>query len=108
MKFRVKSLSCLIVIAIFAVVVNAEVAPVRLEELTRDSDLILIGKVTSVKQVGDEKFTQVEVLKTLKGNSQKAIFLSVTKTWTCDVSNAVEGETALFFLYKYLIRPASE
>ncbi|NJM53212.1 MAG: hypothetical protein HC846_07355 [Blastocatellia bacterium] len=42
---------------------SAMVAPTSLEELTRDSDLIFVGKVILVKEIGEEKIAKVEVLK---------------------------------------------
>lgn len=83
--------------ATFAMAVKAEVSSISLEELTKNSDLVIVGKVISVKEVGEEEIAKVDVLNTLKGNVQKSVFVSVTQTWACDVSDAVVGETALFF-----------
>jgi hypothetical protein len=91
--------------AIFTIAIQAYESQITLEELTRGSDLILVGKVISVKKIGKEEVAKVEVLKKLKGDSSNEVFLSVSKTWACDVSKAIEGETALFFLGKYQIRP---
>jgi hypothetical protein len=89
----------------FAIVVNASVVSISLEELTRNSDLIFVGKVISIKEIGEEKIAKVDILKTLKGNSQNSVFIAVSQTWACDVSDAVIDETALFFLGKLQIRP---
>lgn len=93
------------VVAIFVMAIEASVPSIPLAELTKNSDLIFIGKVISVKEVDEEEIAKVEVLKKFKGDAQNQVFISVSRTWACDVSNAVVGETALFFLGKYQIRP---
>lgn len=109
MKERLSKLVLSIFIAAtFAMVVKASVASISLEDLTRNSDIVIVGKVISVKKIGEEEIAKVEVLKTLKGNPQNSVFVSVTPSWACDVSDAVVGETALFFLGKNQIRPTWE
>ena len=92
-------------IAFFAMPIQAKVAPAPIEDLIRQSQLIVVGKVKSVSKIERVDFANVEILQTLKGNSFKNIYYSAERTWTCDMSTAVDGETALFFFDKYKIEP---
>lgn len=104
-KQSAKFILSIFVIAIFAIASKAEISSIQLEELTKNSDLIFVGRVISVSTIDEEEIAKIEVLKKYKGRAQNQVFISVSRTWTCDVSNAIVGETALFFLSKYRIRP---
>lgn len=95
--------------------VPAEVASVDLENLVRISDVIVIGQVRNVREVryqraesGEEQpvrrypdplpIADVSVLKVLKGPTDvDRLLYPAARTWECDETEAVPGETALFF-----------
>lgn len=101
-----KSIFCLLVIAILTLSAQAKVAPVALEDLIKRSDVILLGKVSSIRRIGDVDFAEVEVLEMLKGEQRQKIVYSAERTWPCDMSGAVSGETALFFFTTYKFTPS--
>jgi len=79
------------------------VAETTLGKLATGSDLILVGKVARVVAVpagdGEVRVAEVEVHRWVKGDPQpKRVWYLAEGTWTCDVSTAIEGEKALFFL----------
>lgn len=81
--------------------VQAMVAPVAFEELANGSERIVIGKVESVAAIEDVRIAKVAVTRTLKGTPVKEIYYLAEPTWTCDITSAEVGETALFFFDKY-------
>jgi hypothetical protein len=97
---------CVTVIAVLTLSAQAKVGPVALEDLIKQSDLILIGKVSSVHRVGDVDFADIQVLEMLKGEHHLKVIYSAEPTWPCDISMAVKDETALFFLRKYKFGPS--
>ena len=101
-----KGCFCLIFIAILAVSAQAKVGPVPIEHMIKSSDLIVVGKVSKTHDVGGVEFANVEILQTLKSNPHTTLTYSAERTWPCDMSDAVETETALFFFKTYEIGPS--
>jgi hypothetical protein len=101
----IKSILCLLVIAFLTLPAHGKVAPVALEDLIKQSDVILLGKVSSIHRIGDVDFAEVEVLEMLKGEQRLKIVYSAERTWPCDISGAVNAETALFFFTTYKFGP---
>ena len=81
------------------------VAPTTLRELNGRAKLIVIGTVTSVRDVKGLKVAEVRVTKTLKGNPQELVYYLAQPTWTCDITSANVGEETLFFFEKYRFDP---
>src|SRR5438876_11409873 len=77
---------------------HAKVGPMDFSTLVRVSDAIVLGRVVDVSKVKGVKIAQVKVLETYKGRKVDELFLLAQATWTCDISEAVKGETALWFL----------
>jgi hypothetical protein len=95
----------------------AKVASITLEDLIRFSDAVVVGRVARLevvhrpsndlgwaaepsRRLGAEiPFAEVEVLEVLKGapDLRRLIYLAAP-TWTCDITSAELGETALLFL----------
>ena len=69
-----------------------------LEMLTKDSDVIVVGKVVSVFAEGSHRFATVRVDAELKGRGDKELTFVAFPTWSCDESFAVEGEQVFLFL----------
>lgn len=79
----------------------AKVAAVQLEELAQGSDLIVLAKVESVtKSLTGKQHATARVWETWKGLPQETIKFAASPTWTCDISEAMEGETVVLFLVK--------
>lgn len=87
--------------------VFASVNPIHLQRLAQSSNRILIGKVKEVISIEGVKVAQVEVIRLLKGPPIAEIYSLAQGTWTCDISEAETGETALFFFsdYQYSSNP---
>jgi hypothetical protein len=77
------------------------VAPTTLRELTGNATLIVVGKVTNVRDVKGLKVAEVRITKTLKGTPQSAVYYLAQPTWICDTTGATVGEETLFFFEKY-------
>lgn len=86
---------------VFVSTAQARVMEMLFDDLIEDADLIVIGKVESLKYISDVKIAKFKVSQTLKGNSTDEIYFVAEKTWTCDVSYARIGEQALIFFDKY-------
>lgn len=78
---------------------HARAAQVALGELVKKSEVIVIGKVTSVSPIDGGRIAWLEVTQTLKGDPQlKRLAFWASPTWTCDISTANEGEAVLLLL----------
>jgi hypothetical protein len=77
----------------------ASVLPMKLEELAKRSDYIVVGKVARTRFVEGQKIAELHVIRTLKGDpGVKRLYFSATPDWACDISDARVNETGLFFL----------
>lgn len=79
----------------------ARVGSIALNELPRESEIILVAKVKSVTQplIG-RRYAKAEVVEVWKGDQKERVEFLASPTWTCDVSEARKGETVLLFLIK--------
>jgi hypothetical protein len=84
---------------------SPKVAPTTLRELTASSDLIVVGKVTTVISVKGLHVAQLQVTTTIKGRSPSTIYYLAQPTWICDTTSATVGEETLFFFTKYRFDP---
>ncbi len=77
----------------------AKVGALQLDELVEGSDLIVLAEVESVTKplIGERKAT-ARVLEVWKGPPIETVRFIASPTWTCDISEAVEGETVVLFL----------
>ncbi len=92
----------LIVIGIVIVLADtssARVMPIRLEAMAQQADAIVIGHVERIRTIEGLPVAEVRVLRSLKGAGVSlTVWILAQGTWTCDISEAVTGETALWFL----------
>ena len=77
---------------------EAKVASIEFSELAKEADLIVLGMVKDVTTIQGAKLARVKVLATYKGEKLEELFFLAQPTWTCDISEAQRGETALLFL----------
>lgn len=79
---------------------SAEATPIALRDMVRTADAALIGTVTEVVSVEDERFARVLVERSLKGEfaAGSSVVVNATPTWTCDVTHAEKGERLLLLL----------
>lgn len=90
-----------------------KVGTLTLDQLLRWSDVVVIGRVEAVHTVqgenprtcvgcseiqGENDVAVVRVERTIAGPPVERLLYIATSTWTCDVSDAVAGERALYFL----------
>jgi hypothetical protein len=86
----------------------ADAGTIKLAEMVKYSDLIVVGKVVNAR-VNGKRIAELAVSRTLKGDpSLKRIRFYAGPSWACDVSEAVEGETGIFFLQRYLTEYPAE
>lgn len=93
-----------------------KVASVRLEDLVRYSDRVVVGRVervadverdphrkrarrSRVDELGDAlRFAELSVQSDLKGAGEPRVLFLAQSTWTCDVTSAEVGEEVVLFL----------
>ena len=68
------------------------------EMLTRTASLIVVAQVENVTENGDVSIATARVIDVWKGRSAGSIQFRASKSWTCDVSTAIPGETVVLFL----------
>jgi hypothetical protein len=91
----------------------ARTAMPTLEELTKSAKVIVVarveavatepaneaGKFSGVRELNSERrVATARVLEVWKGSVGEEVQFRASKSWTCDVSTAVVGETVLLFL----------
>lgn len=78
----------------------AKVASISFEQLVQSSDIIVVAKVKSVGHLIDKRYAEATVVEVWKGTPAERVEFLAAPTWTCDISEAIEGETVLLFLTK--------
>jgi hypothetical protein len=68
------------------------------EMLTRTASLIVVAQVENVTEKGDVSIATARVIDVWKGRSAEIVQFRASKSWTCDVSKAIPGETVVLFL----------
>lgn len=68
------------------------------EMLTTTASLIVVAQVENVTQKGDVSIATARVIDVWKGQSAGNVQFRASKSWTCDVSKAIPGETVVLFL----------
>lgn len=66
--------------------------------LTKASTIIVIAQVEEVKQQPDMLVATARVLEVWKGTSPEKLYFRASRSWVCDSSHAVVGETVVLFL----------
>lgn len=120
---------CILLIVALATHHPPKVAPISLEGLALYADCIVVGHVSRVVCVGEDgeilpasldvqgaarcsearTIAEVAVQRVLRGDPAVArVWYFAEGTWTCDVTQAVLGERALFFLTQAGAEPAAE
>ena len=102
---RVKRISPIVLCALLALApfgpLLAKVAPAKLSDVVAESQVILIGSVSSVTSSSPgQRFALVAVEELWRGAAGPTLRVSVDPTWPCDSSDAIVGERAIFFLTK--------
>ncbi len=94
-----RALLAILLALVTASQVVGKVARIPVEELVRQSDLIVVAKVESVtRPLVGKKYATAKVTEAWKGSSLKAVRFLASPTWTCDSSTAQKGETVVLFL----------
>src|SRR5688572_30812051 len=83
-----------------ATAASAKVGSIPLADLARGSDHVVVARVASMAQ-DDERhdWARLEILETWKGAPPASLEVLASPTWTCDITTAQVGETALFFVH---------
>lgn len=75
---------------------------IELDKLIHYSDYIVVGAVTKIHLLEKKQIAELEVSRVVKGKTNLTrLFFYASPTWTCDTSNANEGETGVYFLESY-------
>ncbi len=81
---------------------EAMVGLVSLETLIATSDSIVVAQVVRVsgppRYSGRERVATAQVLRSLKGPLAGSFRFLASPSWTCDLSDAIDGEVVLLFL----------
>jgi hypothetical protein len=104
----VGSVTCLIV-GLSPLSGKASVAEITLRELIDMSDLIVVATVTKVEKgttypppaephLPPPEIATARVLETWKGTHFQEVSFLASPTWTCDISDAKQGERVVLFL----------
>jgi len=102
----------IITMALWPTQAEAELSPSSLVRLAAQSDLVFVGRVERVIEMPvkalddvdlipltEASLAEVTVLEWIKGTQQtKTLWLWASATWVCDVTMAIEGEVAVFYL----------
>jgi hypothetical protein len=80
---------------------QGKVAGMSLADLANKSDVIVVARVDRVsKPLIGKKWAVATVTEVWKGNPDSKITFLASPTWTCDILEAVKGETVVLFLTK--------
>jgi hypothetical protein len=86
---------------------SAKVGSATLEEMAEGSEVIAVVDDVKIHSVNEVHIAEATVSKIVKGPSDlKTLYFVASPTWTCDISAAEEGESALVFLHKISDRSA--
>lgn len=95
----------LLLIIVLATSITAKVLPSPFKEIIKDSDTIVLGKVTKVMECHQNTFfdnlklAEFEVTQVIKGKPELTLLhFWASPTWACDISNAQDGQTLLLML----------
>lgn len=78
---------------------SARVANTTLRGLADDAHVIAVVKVNGKRVINGLNWAEVSVVRGIKGAAAgESLMMLAEQTWTCDISDAVTGETALVFL----------
>lgn len=69
-----------------------------IEMLTKAAGVIVVARVEEVERERGHRVATARVLETWKGAPAEKVRYRASKTWVCDVSDAVVGETVVLFL----------
>jgi hypothetical protein len=76
----------------------AKVAATTLEDLAKISPTIVVAKVERMSRIDGRKWAEARVVEVIKGRSLNTLKFLAEPTWTCDISEAKDGEDVLLFL----------
>lgn len=95
----------LLLIIVLAISISAKVAPAPFKEVIKDSDIIVLGKVTKVMECYQNTFfdnlklAEFEVTQIIKGKPElRLLHFWASPTWACDISSAQDGQILLLML----------
>ena len=89
----------LVAVLLLAAAVRAKVARTSLGEMARSADTIVIARVERVAAHDGLSVARALPLEVLKGSvGDGSFYFIASPTWSCDMSAAVQGETALLLL----------
>lgn len=78
----------------------ADAGTMKLEDMIQRSKYVVLGKVSAVNVVDGVKLAEIEVTRTLKGDSGVTrLYYWASPSWMCDVSDAKVFEEGLYFLW---------
>jgi len=92
-------LGTVLLLACAASTVSAKVGTISLMDLTKQSSLIVVGTVSSVR-AGPIRMATFDVERFVKGKGPRRLDFVAQPTWRCDISDAKPGEKLLLFLDK--------
>jgi hypothetical protein len=84
---------------------SARVGTISTDQLAEASELIVTAKVDKLFERANVTIASATVLTVIKGTqTSKTVEFVACRTWKCDTSAAISGETVLLFLKPFLAR----
>src|SRR5215217_3535256 len=80
---------------------SAKVGSILLDEMIDASDVVVVARVDAVSRTFlsfGQRYARAQVLEVWKGEPGPEVQFLASPTWTCDISDAESGETAVLFL----------
>lgn len=76
-----------------------KVATITVNELFRNSDLVVIAEVKEIRKVSGIQIASADIQQTFKGEPAiKSVDFVAESAWSCDISTAIKGERVLLYL----------
>lgn len=74
------------------------IQPTTLQNLTKDSQCIVLGTVTKIRLFGGVQIAEVRVIQTLKGGKGSKVYFLAQRSSSDDITEASPGTAYIFFL----------
>lgn len=101
-RLRLRVFTICLTITVFALIwpqpISGRPFSASLEMLTKASTLIVVAEVEEVKQQRGTLVATARILEVWKGTPPEKLHFRASKSWVCDSSHAVIGETIVLFL----------
>jgi hypothetical protein len=96
-----KCAAAIVTIAVVPGLCRAMLRSTTIEALTRESSVIVLGRVADIVEIRGIQVARLQSERVLKGDVEVDLYFLAEGTWSCDISDAHEGEYGLYFFSPY-------